>query len=312
MREQPLDPGILGEAADWLVRLNEQPASSADLQAIEQWRARSAQHAEAWRRAEALLGGLRQLPPGLGRQSLQRGGLSRRQMLNRLGVLLAVAPAAWLVARQMPWVEWNADLHTAVGERKHMRLPDGSQITLNTDSAVNVAFNARERRLSLVEGEILVDALPDPRPFIVDSRHGLLRTPASRFSLRDLGNACRVAVLDRELSVELPGRAIQVVSTGQQLVFGAQGFQSLQSADANASAWENGMLLAQGMRLDELLGELGRYRSGFLRCDPRLADLRVTGAIPVGDSDAGLALLADMLPVKLRRLTRYWITVEPA
>lgn len=311
MREQTLDPGILGEAADWLVRLTEQPASSADLQAIEQWRARSAQHAEAWRRAEALLG-LRQLPPGLGRQSLQRSGLSRRQMLNRLGVLLAVAPAAWLVARQMPWAEWNADLRTAVGECKHLRLPDGSQLTLNTDSAVNVAFNARERRLGLVQGEIVVDAQPDPRPFLVDSGQGLLRTSAARFSLRDLGDACRVAVLEKAVNVELPGNASQLVTAGQQLLFGAQGFRGLQPADANASAWESGMLLAQGMRLDDLLGELGRYRSGFLRCDPRLADLRVTGAIPVGDSDAGLALLADMLPVRLRRLTRYWVTVEPA
>ncbi|MDF3862962.1 FecR domain-containing protein [Pseudomonas denitrificans (nom. rej.)] len=311
MREQPLDPGILGEAADWLVRLNEQPASNADLQAIEQWRARSAQHAEAWRRAEALLG-LRQLPPGVSRHSLQRSGLSRRQMLNRLGVLMAVAPAVWLAARQLPWAEWNADLRTAVGERKHLRLPDGSQLTLNTDSAVNVAFNGSERRLSLLEGEILVEALPDPRPFLVGSRHGLLRTPAARFGLRDLGDACRVAVLDKELSVELPDYASRMVSTGQQLVFGVQGFQPLQTADANASAWENGMLLAQGMRLDDLLGELGRYRSGFLRCDPRLANLRVTGAIPLGDSDAGLALLADMLPVKLRRMTRYWVTVEPA
>ena len=311
MREQPLDPGILGEAADWLVRLNEQPASSADLQAIEQWRARSAQHAEAWRRAEALLG-LHQLPPGLGRQSLQRSGLNRRQMLNRLGVLMAVAPAAWLAARQLPWAEWNADLRIAVGERKHLRLPDGSQLTLNTDSAVNLAFNTRERRLRLLQGEILVDALPDPRPFLIDTRHGLLRTPTARFSLRDLGDACRVAVLDKEVSIELPGYASQTVGAGQQLVFGAQGFQSLQMADANASAWDNGMLLAQGMRLDDLLGELGRYRSGFLRCDPRLANLRVTGAIPVGDSDAGLALLADMLPVKLRRMTRYWVSVEPA
>ncbi|MFS2127594.1 FecR domain-containing protein, partial [Pseudomonas sp. Pseusp97] len=256
--------------------------------------------------------GLHQLPPGLGRQSLQRSGLNRRQMLNRLGVLMAVAPAAWLAARQLPWAEWNADLRTAVGERKHLRLPDGSQLTLNTDSAVNLAFNTRERRLRLLQGEILVDALPDPRPFIVDSRYGLLRTPTARFSLRDLGDACRVAVLDKEVSVELPGYASQMVGAGQQLMFSAQGFQSLQPADANASAWENGMLLAQGMRLDDLLGELGRYRSGLLRCDPRLANLRVTGAIPLGDSDAGLALLADMLPVKLRRMTRYWVTVEPA
>lgn len=311
MREQPLDPGILGEAADWLVRLNERPASSADLQAIEQWRARSAQHAEAWRRAEALLG-LRQLPPGLGRQSLQRSGLSRRQMLNRLGVLMAVAPAAWLAARHLPWAEWNADLRTAVGERKHLRLPDGSQLTLNTASAVNLAFNAHERRLRLLEGEILLDVQPEPRPFLVDSRHGLLRTAAARFSLRDLGDACRVAVLDKAVSVELPGSASQRVGAGQQLVFGPLGFQPLQAADANASAWENGMLLAQGMRLGDLLDELGRYRSGILRCDPRLADLRVTEAIPLGDSDAGLALLADMLPVRLRRMTRYWVTVEPA
>ena len=38
------------------------------------------------------------------------------------------------------------------------------------------------------------------------------------------------------------------------------------------------MLLAQDMRLAELVGELGRYRPGVLRCHPGIADLRVSGA----------------------------------
>ncbi|KES21198.1 MULTISPECIES: FecR domain-containing protein [Pseudomonas] len=324
MHEQTLDPRILGEAADWLVRLGERPASAADLraieQSIEQWRGRSAQHAEAWRRAESLLGGLQQLPPGMGRQSLQRlgeRGLSRRQMLNRLSLLLAVAPAAWLGARQLPWAEWSADQRTATGERKRVQLPDGSLLTLNTGSAVDIRFSPRERRLRLLDGEILVathaDPAPEPRPFLVESRQGLLRTAGARFAVRDLGEACRVAVLEGSVAVEPFATAVRrQVEAGQQLLFSAGTLQAVQPADANASSWENGMLLAQDMRLDALLAELGRYRNGVLRCAPQLAGLRVSGAIPLGNDDAGLRLLADMLPLKVSSLTRYWVTLEPA
>ena len=60
------------------------------------------------------------------------------------------------------------------------------------------------------------------------------------------------------------------------------------------------------------MAELGRYRTGHLACDSAVASLRVSGAFPVADTEQALAVLARSLPVRVRRLTRYWVTVGAA
>jgi transmembrane sensor len=49
-----------------------------------------------------------------------------------------------------------------------------------------------------------------------------------------------------------------------------------------------------------------------LRCDPAVADLRLSGTFPLGDPDAILQVIAQTLPIKLRFVTRYWVTLVPA
>ena len=71
------------------------------------------------------------------------------------------------------------------------------------------------------------------------------------------------------------------------------------------------MLVVERMRLADFLAELDRYRPGYLRCDPQVADLRVSGAFPLRAPDDVLALLAETLPVRLRSMSRYWVTVLP-
>ncbi|MFK3815647.1 hypothetical protein ACI2KG_03385 [Pseudomonas sp. NPDC089407] len=68
--------------------------------------------------------------------------------------------------------------------------------------------------------------------------------------------------------------------------------------------------MANEQRLDTLLAELGRYRSGWLRCDPAVAGLRVSGTFPVDDSDKALRAITSVLPVSIVRRTRYWVTVS--
>ena len=70
------------------------------------------------------------------------------------------------------------------------------------------------------------------------------------------------------------------------------------------------MLVAAHMRLADFLAELGRYRRGQLNCDPKVADLLISGTYPVDDSERVLDLLAVSLPVRIKRFTRYWVTVE--
>lgn len=76
---------------------------------------RSLEHAQAWQRAEVLLGDFRGLPANLAMQPLKRAsrqeGLSRRQTLTRQGLLLLAGPLG-LASPHLPWEQWTADQRT--------------------------------------------------------------------------------------------------------------------------------------------------------------------------------------------------------
>ena len=313
--ESNIDPAILLEAADWLVLLQSGEATENDRVALAHWRARSPAHDAAWRRAENMLGTFDQVPPKLGRDTfLHLGNPSRRQVL-RLGLLALAMPAAWLTWRHSPWQEWVADLRTATGEQKLIDLNDGTHLVLNTTSAVNVAFTAAERRLVLLAGEILVttghDPSPAPRPFIVQTAHGNLRALGTRFTVCHLVDSTRIAVFEGAVEIH-PAVSIQttVLRAGEQMIFTGLDMQPAQPVETSTTLWEHGMLLARDMHLGELVAELNRYHRGVLRCDPAVASLAVSGAFPVNDIPASLALLETTLPVRISRTTPWWITVQ--
>lgn len=310
-----IDPLLLGEAADWLMRFQSGNDSAELRRNFEQWQARSPAHAAAWQRAEAVLNTFRQIPPGIGRRTLGAPDKpGRRRALHALGLFAIAAPAAWLAWHDRPWAEWSADLRTATGEQKTLDLADGTRLVLNTASAVDVAFRAGERRLRLIRGEILVttgkDPLPQPRPFIVQTAEGSIRPIGTRFSVRQLPGETRTAVLAGAVEITTGDGRQLLLSAGEQASFFSGRIGQATSVAASAVLWEQGMLVASDMPLATLIAELGRYRPGVLRCHPAVAELRVSGAFPLRDTDASLDLLIKTRPLALRSVTRYWVSVE--
>jgi len=316
----PIDPQILGEAADWLVQLQSGAATEEDHRAVALWRGRSAQHAQAWQRAEAIIGDFRAVPGSIASDTIKRIGrnksIGRRQALNRIGLFLLAGPAIWLAQRELPWQEWMADQHTAIGEQKNLTLPDGTQMLINTGSSLNIAFNANERRIKLLTGEVLITTAKDPsptyRPFIVQTRHGTARALGTRFSVRVEDQMSRLAVVEGAVEMRpVGGGQAVIVKAGEQSAFGSVSAYPVQPLDMASMTWENGMMVATNMRLADLLTELGRYRPGVLRCHDSVADLRVSGAFSLRDTDASLRLLQQTMPINVTSLTRYWVAVEP-
>lgn len=314
----PLDPALLKEAADWAMTLQYGTPTESQRQAFDRWRQQSPAHDAAWARAQAVFHTFSQVPADIGKEALKslKRGNPRRRSLRLLSMLLLAAPAGWLAWRHTPWREWTADVSTATGERRTLELPDGSQLVLNTASAVNIAFSATERRIRLLAGEILVTTHADPspsnRPFLVDTPHGVVRALGTRFSVRHMDrDVCRVAVFQDAVEIRPLAGSVRVLRAGEQVDFSASGVEQPVSVESSAALWEKGMLLAKDMRLGDVIAELARYRTGVLRCDPAVAELRVSGAISLADTDAGLALLASSLPLRIERSTRYWITVRP-
>jgi transmembrane sensor len=79
-----------------------------------------------------------------------------------------------------------------------------------------------------------------------------------------------------------------------------------------SQAWLRGVLPADRLRLDALVAELSRYRPGVLRCHEQVSGLRLTGSFSLDDTDAALTLVARTLPVRIERMTRYWVSIVPA
>lgn len=316
LAQQPaadIDPGIIDEAADWLVRL--QSGEPADLDELARWRKRSPVHEAAWERAESMLADFDRVPPGIGRSTLNRLGRKDRRRFLGLAVLALAGPVGLMSWRSSPWQTWSADLRTAAGERRSLDLSDGTRLVLDTATAVNVEFTATERRLTLIAGEVLVTTARDPsprqRPLVVHTGEGVLRPLGTRFSVRQFDGSARVAVFEGAVQLRTArSQHATVVRAGEQVAFEADRVGATGSAVADAVLWDRGMLLVRERPLGELLDELARYQSGLLRYEEAVAGLIVSGAFPVTDVQASLALLEKTLPIRVSRPLPFWVMVQ--
>ncbi|MGE6663016.1 FecR domain-containing protein [Pseudomonas sp. NPDC077408] len=310
-----LDYQVLQAAAQWFAVLQSDSVSDADREAWRRWLS-DPEHARAWRRVEQISGRFEPLardPFGAKASSLmQRRQPTRRQALKSLSVvfgggLLAVAGGA------MPWRSWTADQRTAVGEVRDWQLPEGLHLWLNTDSAVDIALDDQLRQLALYRGEILVQASPERRPLVLRTAEGSVQTgEAARFSVLQRDGRTQLSVYDGTVEVRPSNGRPRLAHQGQQLDFTHLRIEPERPVQPGRQAWASGVLLADDLRLDEFIDELGRYRQGYLGCDPRIASLRVVGAYPLADTDRVLEVVASTLSLRVNRRLPWWVSLEPA
>lgn len=319
-RSTPVDPAVLDEAAEWLMRLSASDVSDDERSAWSHWRNSSPQRYQAWCRAEQLMSTLGGVPPALAMSALDRpSSPGRRAAIAKLAAILAVAPLTWSAWKLSERQGWTADYLSAVGEYRELTLADGTQVLLNTDSAIDVRFDARQRLIRLIRGEILVQSAADnafpSRPLRVATDQGRLQALGTRFCVRAHSGRTYLAVLEGAVSIEpAHGNTIapQVVHAGYKADFNADSASVTTPADKATSAWTQRMLLADKMRLADFLAELGRYRRGFIRCEPAVADLPISGTYPVGDPQRTLNMLLSTYPLTASsRLNGYWLVLSP-
>jgi transmembrane sensor len=312
-----ISPDILDEAADWLMRLNA-GLSTREQKELDCWRNRSAAHAQAWRRAEGLLHKLEGLPPQVSMSVLNTPpDPKRRAALKYLLIAMGGVPLGWAAFDISERKGWGAEFRTVVGERRELRVADGSQITLNTDTAIDTYFDERQRLVVLRRGEILIETAKDPftpaRAFLVETPEGGLQALGTRFDVRrDSAGRTLVAVFDGVVRVAPNSGEVVTLNAGEQCVMTSSGVVNHKAADVAAVAWTQGMLVADGMRLGDFAHEMARYRSGLLRVDPAVADLKISGAYPLDKPEHVMTMLSSTYPVEARYvLLGYVITLAP-
>lgn len=310
MTARPVSRQVAQQAARWFLRL-QGPANAQDQQACEAWRAADAEHERAWQLAARFSAQVQTIPPELARKTLQRPmPLGRRNALKALTSLVVLGSLGVTLSRSGALDGLVADVSTGIGERRQVTLDDGSELHLNTDTAVDIRYSASERTLLLRKGELYVSTGKDPRPMRVQSASGTFQPLGTRFSVRQFPDHDLLQVFEGTVAATPNQGATLRVAVGETAQVSAMQASLLDGPAARAD-WLTGVLRVEAMPLAEFVAELGRYRQGWTRCAPEIANIRVSGTYQLNDPDAALAALTMTFPVRLRFVTRYWVTVVP-
>lgn len=304
---------VFEAAASWYVQFQADPPTLAEQKAWQLWIDSDPAHLAAWNQMEQLQRHLGTLPQDLKRRALNNGQ-HRRQVLKLLLLAAGTGFVGWNVQQHTSLGNVWADYKTGVGQRRSIALADGSRIQLNTDTAIDVSFDAAQRLIRLRMGEILIQTgkLGDQRPFFVETRDGRIQALGTRFSVHQLAGSTRVGVLEHQVSVqpgELSTGAI-ILKAGEGADFDSRHIGLIHPFKSSEVAWINGQLIVLDARLGDVLEELGRYRRGILHCDSRARDLRVSGTFRLDSTDAVLANLQASLPISVRYFSRYWVSIS--
>ncbi|WKJ90522.1 FecR family protein [Methylomonas montana] len=314
---------IQQQALDWQTRLNSGDCSVAERGQFAAWLAENPAHLAAYREVERFWGQL----AGLGNiaenhlVAARRYAAGRRLSQHRRRFWPALAMAAGLAGLLIlnsPIGWWlRADYYqTAKGERKTVLLSDGSQIELNTDTELRVAYRDGERTVWLARGEAWFSVVHNAsRPFEVVAGAGRVCDIGTQFNVYRQDDKVTVAVQEGEVGLRAGAMPSLNLSAGQQAGYDNAGrLDALVNGDLNAiAAWRSGVLVFKKQSLPEVLKQLGRYhRVRFELADADLQTLTVSGRFPANDLEQTLDTMASALSVKIIRGGDERITIRRA
>ncbi|MEM9684862.1 MAG: FecR domain-containing protein [Pseudomonadota bacterium] len=315
----------LEAAAEWFARLRDGQVDEKVRREWRLWLKENADHEAAWNFV-ASIGERFALLRAEGQARAASAVLkdrreprsTRRKVLTGLTGAAGLGVLGWTGVRMTPMPEmvtaWTADERTEIGEIRELALADGVQLWLGTASAINHIARRGTNLVELVQGEIFIathgSVIP---PLQVTTDHGRMQPLGTEFAVRRQTDATLLSVFEGAVEVSptdsTEGKRIHA---GEQVAFTATGIAAVEPADPARKAWTRGVLLALDIRLDELVRELSRYQFGHLGVAPEVAGLRVLGSYPLRDPDAALAMLADVLPIRINRPLPWWTTIAPA
>jgi transmembrane sensor len=222
------------QAARWLLKKDAPNWSESDQQALNEWLESSTANTVAFVRLEAAWQQTRRLKAfraGTAKGSVPSpddwqfspffderqtgmepvtdgapapGATPARQRVGLYRTLAAATLVLGLIVGTT-WYFWPAGptYQTPVGGTESVPMSDGSNVTLNTNTKIQVALTETERAIQLDRGEAFFEVAKDPhRPFIVSAGRKRVVAVGTKFSVEREGDEVRVVVSEGTVRIE--------------------------------------------------------------------------------------------------------------
>lgn len=314
----------IAEAVAWHTHIHESDLSTTP--EFEAW-LRDPENAQAWGQTVAVwdfLGSQAKQPEAVAIRTVALTAVKRAMAQRRLPwnwrrpALAAAAAVLFMIAglQGYNWFQRPADFTTGVGERRIVRLEDGSRISLDSDSEVTVRYSRHARELNLLRGQARFDVAHDvERPFSVIARDRKVVATGTAFNI-DLTQPRvavtliegHVVVLDARGDLEpnaLRQQARQArqveLRAGQELIAATDQVPVVRAANIQeVTAWVSGQLIFSNETLSEVVARVNRYgATPIVIADARLANERVSGVFNIGDVTGFLDIVTQTLPLEV-------------
>ncbi|MCU7370725.1 FecR domain-containing protein [Paucibacter sp. O1-1] len=336
---------IAAEAAVWIARLHGPDRSNHMERECRAWQARSAAHRLAFERgtdlwmeaagvdrAAVARAAAASRPEGRGREGqgarpanagTSGWGWSRPWPLA-LSLTAAVLVAGVLVGQ--PWRDIDS-YDTGIGEQRLVILKDGTRMSLNTSTRVQVELDQTRRRVRVEGGEAFFEVAKEAsRPFVVQAAGTEVTATGTAFVVRltlpgaGASQALDVTLVEGQVVVREAERRTQtpkivppiVMAAGERLrVRGTGGNASKAASDQpqrdrprmdQVLAWKRGEAIFDNATLLEAVAEMNRYSSVPIRVGgaQTLGGLRVSGAFKTGDNASFARAVASLHGLTVR------------
>jgi len=307
---EPIDP-LIQKATDWLQRLEALPHDATLRGAAETWRTESPEHARAWARAERTWRLLEQIPFSNEGPSRGRATVAHHWLQTHRAMAASFIVALALMVMIPMWSGPHADFATETAEVRRVTLEDGSLVDLGPQSALDVAYSADRRAVTLLAGEAFFTVMPNAdRPFEVKSGDLTVTVVGTSFDVRVSADQLSVGVTDGTVEARYTralDRPVRLTAGDQLSITRSTGTVRQSSVPpAELGAWRSHQLSVENMPLREVVAEIRRYSSAWIVFDDRrFADQQVTGFYDLRDPDRALRLIVRPFGGRVREVTPF-------
>ncbi|MEE9272086.1 MAG: FecR domain-containing protein [Robiginitomaculum sp.] len=343
-----LKADIVSEACAWIVQIEEGNLTPADQVAFEEWINRSPVHKleiTHLARFSSELNILTAMRPSLDEAMLRRKKMRKPKnrwkmvlplMMASISVVFLMLSDFFVNDNVMPLPDAVPAFYaTQIGGQQDITLSDGSVVKLNTNTEVEIDFNAKRRKIRLIKGEAFFQVAHNPdRPFLVYAGDKVVRAVGTAFIVRHLTEKFEVTVTEGrvELKTDLLSNIIKpVVSVGtvkepaKSMTIDPVAIEAGETITYNTVAmvtpakinrvekitkreierelsWQDGLLEFSDTPLTEVIADLSRYTSLKIEIsDPELRNLKFGGLFRTDE----LSVLFDTLETNFDIIVKY-------
>lgn len=227
------------------------------------------------------------------------------------GGAMAAALAVWLVPTTFGSHPAETVYATRNGERRDVRLTDGTQIALNGGSLLRVS-GADPRSVALDRGEATLHVVHDAaHPFELRAGDQVIRDLGTTFDVLHTGERLSVAVAEGSVLFQPDGAGLRL-GAGEAVTMAADHriVRSMVPAAA-VGGWRKGDLSFEGIPVGEVAASLRRRLGVDLRIVGDLSRRPFTGMIHVtGAADRDVPHLAELIGATWRRNGEGWVLAD--